>query len=120
MRLIKLLLVLCLLTPSASINAAQEVDLVPLRAIRLTGHKTVTTAGTQVQLSSSSAVFGACTIKALSTNTGSIWVGLSSVSSSDGFELDASESISIDIQGIAHIYIDSDTNGEGVSYLCVK
>lgn len=73
----------------------------------------VTTAGTRVQLASNACI--SLTIKAKPTNTGYIYVGDSSVSSSTGFILSASDSISYDVDNTDLIYIDSSVNGEGVS-----
>jgi len=75
----------------------------------------VTTAGTRVQLASNAC--SSVTVKAKSTNTGLIYVGGSSVSSSNGFILSAGDSISIDITNTNLLYIDSSVNGEGVSFI---
>lgn len=80
------------------------------------GVQTVTTAGTSVQLSSPSAI-KSITIRAKSTNTGFIYVGASTVSSANGFQLKASETVSLDIANIGTVWIDSSVNGEGVSYI---
>jgi hypothetical protein len=80
------------------------------------GVTTVTTAGTEVALASSTSI-KSVTVKALSTNTGFIYVGSSSVSSANGFELSSSETVSIDIDNLSKVYIDSSVNGEGVSYI---
>lgn len=83
------------------------------------GQKTVTTAGTQVRLvAASQVVNGPVAIKALSSNTGQMYVGGSDVSSTIGFELDAEEVIIFDFVGdLYEIWIDSAVNGEGVSWL---
>lgn len=75
----------------------------------------VTAAGTKVQLGSTVCV--SVTIKALATNTGLIFVGNSSVSSLNGFQLSAGDGVSFNISNINAIYIDSSVNGEGVTYL---
>lgn len=80
------------------------------------GVKLITTAGTEENLSSSLSV-KSVTIKALSTNTGMIYVGNSSVSSSNGFQLSAKDSVSLDISNLSTINLDSSVNGEGVSYM---
>lgn len=85
----------------------------------LNGRTTVTTAGTQVALSSSTAC-KSVTVKALSTNTGVIYVGNSSVSSSDGLQLAAGDSVNLDIDNLGTVYIDSSVNGEGVTFLGVN
>lgn len=83
------------------------------------GKTTVTTAGTRVALASSQAI-KSVTIKALRTNTGSIYVGNSSVASTNGFELRAGESMSMDISNLSTVNLDCSVNGEGVTYLGVN
>jgi hypothetical protein len=78
--------------------------------------KTVTTAGTRVALASSQAVRSVC-IKALQTNTGYIYVGDTSTSSTTGFQLLAGDTISLDIANLNTVYIDSSVSGEGVTYI---
>lgn len=82
------------------------------------GSKNVTTAGTRVALAASQAI-SSVTVKAKAANTGSIYVGDSTVSSSNGFVLAAGEAISMDIDNLADIYLDSSVNGEGVTYVAV-
>ena len=82
------------------------------------GQKNVTTAGTRVALASSQAVVSV-SIKAKITNTGYIYVGNATVSSSNGFLLMAGESISLDISDLATVYLDSSVNGEGIYYLAI-
>jgi hypothetical protein len=81
-----------------------------------TGKTTVTTAGTRVVLASAQAITSV-TIKALAANTGTIYVGGSSVASTNGFQLAKSESVSMDITDLSTVYIDASVNGEGVTYL---
>jgi hypothetical protein len=83
-----------------------------------TGNTTVTTAGTRVPLAAAQAITSV-TVKALSTNTGTIYVGGSGVSSSNGFALAKSESVSMDLADLSTVWIDSSVNGEGVTYLAV-
>lgn len=85
----------------------------------LNGKTTVTTAGTRVVLASSTTI-KSVTVKALSTNTGLIYVGNSTVSSSNGFQLSAGDSISMDIANLNTVNIDSSVNGEGVTYIAVN
>lgn len=80
------------------------------------GKKTVTTAGTRVALASSQAV-KSVVIKALQTNTGYIYVGDSSVASTNGFQLLAGDTVSLDIANLSTVNIDSSVNGEGVTYI---
>jgi hypothetical protein len=83
----------------------------------LNGQKTVTTAGTRVALVASTTSCSAVIIRALDTNTGIIYVGNSSVSSSNGHRLLPGESVGLSINDLSSIYLDSSVNGEGVSYL---
>lgn len=76
---------------------------------------TVTTAGTQVQLATNTV--RSVTIKATAANTGIIYVGASSVSSSDGFPLAAGDTVSLDIANTNLIWIDSSVNGETCSWI---
>ena len=101
--------------------AASDVNLVPLT--RISGHnqKTVTTAGTEQRLSATSILCSSIVVKALSTNTGLIYVGnSSSVASTNGFVLSASESIAMDIDNVQDVWIDSSVNAEGVSWIAIK
>ena len=83
------------------------------------GQKTVTAAGTAEALAASTSIHSV-TIKALAGNTNNVYVGDSSVDSTNGFVLDSGESISLDIDNLADVYIDTDTNGEGVSFIYVS
>lgn len=75
--------------------------------------KTVTTAGTRVQLDTNTSK--SVTIKAKTTNTGLIYVGNVAVTSSNGFILSAGDTISLDISNTNLVYIDSSVDAEGVS-----
>lgn len=82
------------------------------------GKTTVTTAGTRVTLAASTAC-KSVTIKALSTNTNKIFVGDATVASTNGFQLAASEALSLDITNLNTINLDATTSGEGVTYVYV-
>ena len=84
------------------------------------GQKDVTTAGTAEALTSTSTTCRAVAIKAKSTNTGNIYVGNSGVTSSNGFILRGSESITLDIDDVSKVYIDASVSGEGVSWIMVE
>jgi tetrahydromethanopterin S-methyltransferase subunit D len=82
------------------------------------GQKAVTTAGTAVALATTTPVpSGLVGIKALAGNTGLIYVGNSDVDSSNGIELSAGELIYWPATDLAHVYIDSAEDGEGVCYV---
>ena len=88
----------------------------------LSGEAFVTTGGTAVALSASRRV-RSVSIRAKAGNTGQVYVGGSDVDSTVNDGLDAGESISFDSVGwmdLADIFIDADTNGEGVDFYAVK
>lgn len=83
------------------------------------GRKTVTTAGTRVQFSSQ-----ACkkvTISALISNTNAVYIGGSTVVAAAGSEtgtlLFPGSSFSVEVTNMNLLYMDSLTNGEGVSFI---
>lgn len=82
------------------------------------GQNDVATAGTAEVLGPAT-VIKSVTVKAKKTNTGLIYVGASSVNSSTGFILSPGDSVSVDIDDLSDVYIDSSVNGEGVSYIYV-
>lgn len=89
--------------------------------------KTVTTAGTRVKLSTDVKHVWQLKVKALSANTGLIYIGDNTVSLTVGYELSKTEEMDLSaifakdnfIMDLSEIYIDSAVNGEGVcvSYL---
>ena len=88
----------------------------------ISSEKTVATAGTAVALSASQRV-KALTIIAKASNTGQVYIGGSDVSSATNDGLDAGETISFEAvnwMDIADIFVDADTNGEGVDFYAVK
>ena len=81
------------------------------------GHTAVTTAGTQLVLGTTASIpSGTVHIKALSANTGLIFIGGSAVSSADGWQLAAGEEIYWPATDLADVYVDSAVNGEGVCF----
>lgn len=82
----------------------------------VSGQTNVTTAGVRVALGSSTAILGVV-IRAKLTNTGLIYVGGSTVSSSNGYILDRGSAVFVGVANLADISIDSSVSGEGVSYL---
>lgn len=83
------------------------------------GQTTVSTAGTAVVLASTQAIRSVC-VKALTGNTGIMYVGDSSVLSSNGYELPKDLSVCLDINNLNLVYINSSVNGEKVSYIAVN
>ena len=83
--------------------------------IIINGQKTVATAGTAEALSTSTRV-RSITIKSLPTNTGNVFVGTSTVNSSNGYILGLGEGVDLDVDDLAAIFIDSAVDGDGVSF----
>lgn len=94
------------------------VDLNPGSSI-VHHQKVVGTAGTAVQLSADSTALISLTISCLPSNTQNIYVGISGVSSDNGFILseDTVTAITLDTDNAQDVYLDSDINGEGVSWV---
>lgn len=83
--------------------------------------KVVTTAGTAVALSATSIACKVAYIQAEADNTGVIVLGGSTVIASQatrrGIVLNAGDSIAIEIDDLAKIYLDSTVNGDGVTFV---
>lgn len=96
----------------------------------ISGEQTVATAGTAVALLSGSGysvLYHSVTIVAKSGNTNQVYVGGSDVASTTNDGLDAGESITFAIRSadpnlldLSDIYIDVDTNGEGVDFYATR
>jgi|SRR3990167_523826 len=88
------------------------------------GLKTVTTAGTRVQLSTSESAVKGVIIQAIETNEGYIAYGGSDVvaaaATRKGCVLAAGESILLPVHDLNKVYIDSTISGEKISYLPIK
>ena len=83
------------------------------------GSATVTTAGTAVQLTSTDTPCKKIEIFAKADNTGNIFVGGTTVSSTSGAVLEQARSISLWIDNVNKVYIDSEYDGDGVGYVYV-
>ena len=81
------------------------------------GEKSVSIAGTRVQLGSGTCIYAI--ICAKPGNTGYIYVGGSTVSATSGVHLVALEKVRVDVDNLDKIYLDADTGGEGVQYYYV-
>ena len=82
------------------------------------GTATVTTAGTAVQLySTENTVAPNIKIKALSTNTGLVFIGLSNVDSTNGFALVKGEEVTFnEHRDITVYYVDAAENGDKITW----
>jgi len=89
-------------------------------ATAITGQVTVTTAGTEVQLSASSVVLNnGVFVKALPANTGIMYVGndgSNAVSSTTGYPLSAGQERFFQVSNLNALWIDSSVNGEKVAW----
>jgi hypothetical protein len=88
----------------------------------LSGQKTVTAAGTAEALGDQQ-IGAPLMVKALTTNTGLVYVGESGgdVSSSTGMPLDAGEVVIFEFVGqLGALWVDAATNGEGVAWLALS
>jgi hypothetical protein len=86
----------------------------------LSSEKTVTTSGTAEALAAARVVYGV-TIVAKTGNSNQIYIGGSDVTTSTNDGLDAGDTL--EIPGpldLGDIYLDADTNGEGVDFYATK
>lgn len=104
------------LPTTATLSGSISATLAPPTAV-YNDAVNVTTAGTAVSLGSSQSLNDGVVIKANEANTGNIYVGDSSVSSSNGLVLEAGESVMVGIDDVSKVYIDSDNDGEGITYV---
>jgi hypothetical protein len=81
------------------------------------GQKTVTAAGTAEALGAATTLYSGVSVKALATNTNDIYVGSSAVDDTNGYVLSAGEAVFVENGDLANIFIDADTNSEGVSFV---
>ena len=55
-------------------------------------------------------------IKALPGNAGTVYLGTSSVTTSNGYQLEASNELFVNVSTLANLYIDVSDDGEGIVY----
>jgi len=86
----------------------------------LSGRTTVTTSGTAVPLGTQR-IDGSIMVKALVTNTNNIYIGndgSDDIDSTNGWELEPGDVIIFGYIGnLGALYLDADTNGEGVAWI---
>jgi len=93
-----------------------SVSIAPLTTV-YNGSKTVPT-GTAEVIASTQAINGV-TVKALSTNTVAVYVGTTGCTTANGFELLAGESISLDIDNLADVFVISGSASQVVRYIAI-
>lgn len=90
------------------------------------GNKDIAAAGTAETLASSRTTCAWILVQAKSKNTGMIYVGGDNVSSSNGVQLAAFDSVmlppiaDVEAYDLALTYVDSEVNGEGVTFTYFK
>src|SRR6266516_4720956 len=103
-----------------STNGALDVDVTvntgaTTNANVYTGQQTA--GGSATQFASSLALSNGIIIKALATNTGTVYIGASSVSSSTGVPLTAGDAVSIAVSDLSLMYVTG--NGtDRISWIC--
>ena len=86
------------------------------------GTTTVTTAGTEVQISNTTNRVRKIQAKALAANSGITYLGVSDVSATNGYELSAGNTITLDFADaggtvpFSTFYVDAATNGDKVCW----
>ena len=88
------------------------------------GRKTVSSAGSEVTLESSTNVVDFVIITAETDNTGTITVGadtvVASLSTRRGTPLNAGDTVSLGGVDLNEVYLDSTVSGDGVTYIYTK
>ena len=87
------------------------------------GQTTVTTAGTEVRLATNQPSRGLVYIRALSANTGKMYIGndgADAVSSSTGYELAAGDQVIVTLTNLNQLWVDASVNGEKVCWLIAE
>ena len=86
------------------------------------GTTTVSTAGTEVQLSNTANRVLWLKVKALAGNSNKVYIGVSDVSSSNGYELSAGNELELNFADSGgtiawkSVYLDAATNGDAVCW----
>lgn len=83
----------------------------------VTQGEVVTNSGTPKQLPA--VAIQAAAVKALTTNTGLVYVGDSAVVVGGGLQLAADDGVTFDLTNLDSVWFDVDVSGEGVSYLAI-
>ena len=89
----------------------------------LTSEKTVTAAGTAEALSAATQRVSSLTVVAKTGNTGQVYIGGSDVASTTNDGLAPGDALEISAESwldLNDVYIDVDTNGEGVDFYAAK
>ena len=102
-------------SPNCSLIVTETQSSIVIPASVAQGFQAITTAGTRVNLADN--VAKSITIKANANNNGTVYIGDSTVTSSDGFPLRAGDTLSLDISNTNKIWIDASISGESISWI---
>jgi len=102
---------------AGGVAVATSVSAITLPTAIYAGQKAVAAAGTDEALAASQALASGVTVKALAANTGNVYVGPEGVAAATGYVLAAGESVFIEVDDLAAVWLDAAVNGEGVSYI---
>lgn len=105
-----------LYSTSHALQTVVTGSVIPASTAVLNGQTTVTTAGTRVVLGAGTLTTGVI-VRAKDVNAGYIYLGNSTVTSANGMILLPGESTSVAIDNLNKLFIDSASNGDGVSYI---
>ena len=83
------------------------------------GAKTVTTAGTAETLVAASTPAKIVILTALTGNAGIMWIGGSTVADGRGVPLTPRQSVTLQIDDLQKVYLDTDNSTDGVSYVAL-
>lgn len=89
----------------------------------MSGQTAVTSAGTAVRLAANQVCVDAVLVKAITANTGIMYVGddgNSDVSSTTGYPLAAGDQVILDVRNLNQVWVDASQNGEKVAWILVK
>jgi hypothetical protein len=104
-------------TPHHNVDNVVSVVSPPIStATPISGQIAVPTAGTPVQGGDVSLPNGVI-LKAHPSNAGAIWVGISGVSSSNGFPLDAGQIIPVQVLNLNELYFNASNSGDKICWI---
>jgi len=96
----------------------QKIGDITLPSALLHGEKLVTAAATPEALAASTTIKSMVHVRAKPSNTDAVYIGNSAgVTTADGYPLDPGESLPIEIDDLAKVFIRVAVNGEGVNYI---
>lgn len=81
------------------------------------GSKNVTTTGSSVQLTATSTTIRWVEVIAKEANTDTVWVGGSTVAAGSGLPIVSLQSAFLEVSNLTSVWIDSEVNGEGVTFI---